>query len=180
MEQKNMEGQNVPDITFKTRVKDESIQGQNPFIWKDVKSEDIFKDKKIVLFSLPGAFTPTCSSFQVPGYDAKFEEFKNLGIDDVYCMSVNDAFVMWNWWEKQEVKNIKYIPDGNGDFTKAMGMLVKKNNLGFGDRSWRYSMLVENGVIVKIFEESGKSDNFDSDPYEVSDPDTMLNFLKNR
>lgn len=173
-----MENKNVPNVTFKTRVRDESVQGENPFKWQDLSSEEVFKGKRVVVFSLPGAFTPTCSSFQVPGYEAKYQEFKDLGIDDVYCMSVNDAFVMWNWWKNQNVKNLKYLPDGNGDFTRAMNMLVKKENLGFGERSWRYSMFVENGIIKKIFEEVGKSDNFDSDPYEVSDPDTILNYLK--
>jgi peroxiredoxin len=175
-----MQGQNIPFTVFKTRVRDESIQGGNPFKWQDLNTDEVFKNKKVVIFSLPGAFTPTCSDFQVPGYEAKYDEFKELGIDEVYCISVNDAFVMWNWWQKQEVKKLKYIPDGNGEFTKAVGMLVKKENLGFGDRSWRYSMLVEDGVITKIFEEEGKSDNFTEDPYIVSDPDTMINFLKTR
>lgn len=173
-----MEGKNVPNVIFKTRVRDESVEGENPFRWQDLSSEEVFKGKRVVIFSLPGAFTPTCSSFQVPGYEAKYQEFRDLGIDEVYCMSVNDAFVMWNWWQKQEAKNLKYIPDGNCEFTRGMGMLVKKENLGFGERSWRYSMLVEDGVIKKIFEEAGKSDNFGADPYEVSDPDTMLNYLK--
>jgi len=173
-----MENKNVPNVIFKTRVRDESVEGPNPYRWEDLSTEDIFKNKKVVLFSLPGAFTPTCSSFQLPGYESKVEEFKSFGIDQVICLSVNDAFVMFNWARSQNVEKVFMLPDGNGDFTREMGMLVKKNNLGFGERSWRYSMLVEDGVIKKIFEEAGKSDNFGSDPYEVSDEETMLEYLK--
>lgn len=168
----------VPNVTFKTRVRDESIGGENPFRWQDVTSDDIFKGKKVVVVALPGAFTPTCSSTHLPGYEAKFAEFKAAGVDDIYCVSVNDAFVMFQWGKNLGVKNVKMLPDGNGDFTRGMNMLVKKNNLGFGDRSWRYSALVEDGEVVKVFAEAGQSDDFGDDPFEVSDADTMLNYLK--
>lgn len=168
----------VPNVTFKTRVRDESIGGDNPYRWQDVTTDEYFKDKKVVVFSLPGAFTPTCSTYQVPSYDEKFNEFKALGVDEVYCISVNDAFVMNKWREQQGVKNLTFIPDGNGEFTRKMGYLVEKNNLGFGQRSWRYSMYVVNGKIQTIFEEPGFDDNVGNDPYEVSDPDTMLQYLK--
>ncbi len=168
----------VPNIVFKTRVRDESIGGQNPFRWQDVTSEEIFKGKKVVIVALPGAFTPTCSSTHLPGYDAKYKEFKDLGVDEVYCLSVNDAFTMFQWSKHLGVNHVRMLPDGNGDFTRMMGMLVKKENLGFGLRSWRYSMLVEDQKIVQIFEEPGKSDNHPEDPFVVSDADTMLNFLK--
>lgn len=141
------EGKKVPQVTFKTRVRDESVAGPNPFRWQDLKTNDIFKGKKVVVFSLPGAFTPTCSSTHAPGYEKKHKEFKALGIDQVVCLSVNDAFVMFQWAKNLGIKNVFMLPDGNGEFTKKMGMLVKKNNLGFGDRSWRYSMYVEDGVI---------------------------------
>jgi peroxiredoxin len=173
-----MENKKVPSVVFKTRVRDESLGGENPFKWHDLSSEDVFTNKKIVLFALPGAFTPTCSSTHLPGYERNFEEFKKLGIDQVICLSVNDAFVMYQWGKHLEVKNVFLLPDGNADFTSAMGMLVKKENLGFGSRSWRYSMYVENGEIKKIFSEPGFSDNFAQDPFEVSDAETMLNFLK--
>jgi peroxiredoxin len=172
------EGNNVPQVTFKTRVRDESVEGENPFRWQDVATDDIFKGKKIVLFSLPGAYTPTCSTTHAPGYEKHYDEMKALGVDEVICLSVNDAFVMYNWKKHLGLEKIFMLPDGNGDFTREMGMLVKKNNLGFGDRSWRYSMFVENGTIKKIFTEDGKSDNFGSDPFLVSDADTMLNYLK--
>ena len=173
-----MEGRKVPDVTFKMRVRDESIGGDNPFKWEDVASDEIFKDKKIIVFSLPGAFTPTCSSTHLPGFERLYDEIKAEGVDEIYCMSVNDAFVMNKWGNDQEIKNVKLLPDGNGEFTRKMGMLVKKNNLGFGDRSWRYSMLVDDGVVKKIFMEPKFSDNCSEDPFEVSDAQTMLDYLK--
>lgn len=176
----NLENKQVPNVTFKTRVRDESIGGDNPFRWEDLTSDQIFKDKKVVLFALPGAFTPTCSSTHLPGYDARYEDFKNLGIDSVICLSVNDAFTMYQWGQKLGVKNVFLLPDGNGEFTRAMGMMVKKENLGFGDRSWRYSMYVENGEIKKVFAEAGMEDNCATDPFEVSDVNTMLNYLQNK
>ena len=168
----------VPDVVFKTRVRDESIGGENPFRWQDVTTKDIFAGKKVIVFSLPGAFTPTCSSTHLPRYEALYDELKALGIDEVYCMSVNDAFVMYQWGLKLGAKNVKLLPDGNGEFNRKMGMLVEKSNLGFGMRSWRYSMLVNNGKVEKLFAEPGYSDNCETDPFEVSDADTMLAYLK--
>ncbi|MFT4748965.1 MAG: peroxiredoxin [Pseudohongiellaceae bacterium] len=168
----------VPQVVFKTRVRDENVEGDNPFNWLDVSSDTIFANRKVVIVALPGAFTPTCSSTHLPGYEAKYEELKSLGVDEVYCVSVNDAFSMYQWSKQLGVKNVKMLPDGNGEFTKEMGMLVKKANLGFGDRSWRYSMLVENGQISKVFAEQGKEDNCETDPFEHSDVDTMLDYLK--
>jgi peroxiredoxin len=168
----------VPEVVFKTRVRDESVEGPNPFRWQDVKSEDIFKGKKVVVFALPGAFTPTCSSTHLPGFESKYDEFKALGVDEVYCLSVNDAFTMFQWGQHMGVKKVKLLPDGSGEFSRLMGMLVRKDNLGFGERSWRYSMLVEDGKITALFSEPGKCDNCPSDPFEVSDADTMLKHLK--
>jgi peroxiredoxin len=170
----------VPKVTFKTRVRDESIGGENPFRWEDVSTNDIFKGKKVVVFALPGAFTPTCSSKHLPGYEAKYDELKKLGVDEVYCLSVNDAFVMYQWAKHMGVKKVKMIPDGSAEFTRKMGMLVHKDNLGFGMRSWRYSMFVDDGKIEALFIEPGFSDDYEEDPFEVSDVDTMLNFLKER
>ncbi len=177
---KNLENTKVPEVTFKTRVRDESVGGENPFRWQDLTSEEIFSGKKVVLFALPGAFTPTCSSTHLPGYEAKYEEFVQLGVDKIVCLAVNDAFTMFQWAKNLNVKNIFMLPDGNGEFTKKMGMLVKKENLGFGDRSWRYSMYVEKGMIQKMFIEPGFSDNCETDPFEVSDAGTMLSYLKNK
>ena len=134
---------NVPNVVFKTRVRDESIGGENPFRWHDITSADIFSGKKVIVVALPGAFTPTCSSTHLPGFEAKYDELKALGVDEIYCLSVNDAFTMFQWSKNLGVTNVKMLPDGNGDFTRGMGMLVKKENLGFGDRSWRYAMLVD-------------------------------------
>jgi thioredoxin-dependent peroxiredoxin len=168
----------VPEVTFKTRVRDESIGGDNPFKWQDVTTKEIFAGKKIVVFSLPGAFTPTCSTTHLPRYEALYADLKAAGVDEIYCLSVNDAFVMYQWGKNIGAKNVKLLPDGNGEFSRKMGMLVEKSNLGFGLRSWRYSMVVTDGKIDKVFSEAGYSDNCETDPFEVSDADTMLAYLK--
>lgn len=170
----------VPVVTFKTRVRNDALGGQNPFEWKDLSSDEIFKGKNVVVFSLPGAFTPTCSTSHLPRYEELYADFKALGVDAVVCVSVNDAFVMFQWGKSQNAKNVFLLPDGNGEFTRKVGMLVDKHNLGFGQRSWRYSMYVENGEIKKTFEEPGFQDDCPTDPFEVSDADTMLNYLKSR
>ena len=157
----NREGKNVPSVIFKTRKNDEFV---------DVSSDELFKDKTVIVFALPGAFTPTCSSTHLPRYNELANVFRQNGVDDIICLSVNDAFVMDAWKENQEAENITLIPDGNGEFSEAMGMLVDKSDLGFGKRSWRYSMLVKNGVIEKQFIEP----DVPGDPFEVSDADTML------
>jgi peroxiredoxin len=173
----------IIDHTFKFRVGDSDEKGGCTFIggeWKDVTSKELFAGKKVVLFSLPGAFTPTCSGQQLPSYDEMYNQFKDKGIDDVYCISVNDAFVMNAWARDLGIKNVKMIPDGDGMFTISMGMLVNKPKQGFGMRSWRYSALINDGVVEKFNEEPGIN-NFssDDDPYEVSDPETMLKSLDN-
>lgn len=169
----------VPKVVFKTRVRDESVEGENPFRWQDRSTDDIFSGKKIVIVALPGAFTPTCSSTHLPGYEEKYQEILDCGIDEIYCVSVNDAFVMFQWGKNLGLKNVKMLPDGNADFTKGVDMLVQKENLGFGSRSWRYSMVVDNKKIVKTFEEEGKMDNCPTDPFTRSDVNTMLEYLKN-
>ncbi len=168
----------VPDVIFKTRVRDESVEGPNPFRWQDRTTKEIFGGKRVVLFALPGAFTPTCSSTHVPGYEKLYDQIRAQGIDEVICLSVNDAFVMFQWGRQQGVQNIFLLPDGSGEFTRKMGMLVNKDNLGFGMRSWRYSMVVNDGKIEKMFSEPGISDNCPDDPFEVSDAETMLAYLK--
>lgn len=172
------EGAQIPDVIFKTRVRDVTIGGENPFRWQDVRSVDLFKGKRVVAFAVPGAFTPVCDSLHLPSYEAHFEEFKELGIDEIYCLAVNDAFVMKRWADSLGIESVKMVPDGNTWFTRGMGLLVKKENVGYGERSWRYSMLVEDCVIKKLFIEPGISDNAPEDPYEVSDADTMLDYLK--
>ena len=160
----NREGQKVPKVTFRTRQNNE---------WKDVTTDDLFAGKTVVVFSLPGAFTPTCSSTHLPGYNELAKVFRENGVDDIICMSVNDAFVMNEWAKSQEVANLTLIPDGNGEFTEGMGMLVDKADLGFGKRSWRYSMLVKDGVIEKMFIEPEEP----GDPFKVSDAETMLSYI---
>lgn len=154
-------GKSVPDVTFKV------FDGIK---WNELSTDDLFSGKKVIVFSLPGAFTPTCSKSHVPGYNELADTFKKHGIDDIICMSVNDTFVMNAWQDDQKANKLTFIPDGNAEFTEKMGMLVDKSDLGFGKRSWRYSMLVNNKIIEKIFIEPDKP----GDPYEVSDADTML------
>ncbi len=173
-----MIGKKVPNVTFRTRVRDESIEGPNPFRWEDKTTDDYFAGKRVVLFSLPGAFTPTCSTYQLPDFEKLYDEFKAEGIDEIYCVSVNDAFVMNAWAKAQGVDKVKVIPDGSGEFTRKMGMLVAKDNLGFGMRSWRYAAVVNDGRIEMWFEEEGFSDNCDTDPYGVSSPQNVLDALK--
>ncbi len=141
-------------------------------------SAELFDGKRVVLFSLPGAFTPTCSAYQLPGFEEKYDDFIGSGIDDIYCLSVNDGFVMNAWAQDQNIEKVKLIPDGNAYFTRSMGMLVSKSNLGFGDRSWRYAMVVDNGIISKLFLEEGMRDNADTDPYQASTPEVVLDYLK--
>ena len=166
---------------------DDKINMQVPFVhfkvrelgdWVETNTDTYFKDKRVIVFSLPGAFTPTCSNQQLPGYEKQASVFKEHGIDEIYCMSVNDSFVMNAWATDQKLENVKMIPDGNGEFTRKMGMLVDKSNLGFGMRSWRYSMYVDNKEIKKVFKEPNFGDNCPIDPFEVSDADTMLEYLK--
>lgn len=170
----------VPSVTFKTRVRDESVEGPNPYRWQDRTSDEIFSGRRVIVFGLPGAFTPTCSSTHLPRFEELHDQFIELGIDEIICLSVNDAFVMFQWGRHQGVKKVTLLPDGSGAFTNGLGMLVKKDNLGFGQRSWRYSMLVEDGEIVELFEEPGKGDDVDGDPFEVSDADHMLETVRNR
>lgn len=160
----NKEGQAVPQASFKTRQNDK---------WVEVTSADLFDGKTVVVFALPGAYTPTCSTTHLPRFNELSNTFKAHGVDDVICISVNDAFVMNEWSKSQEAENVRLIPDGNGEFTEGMGLLVDKSSLGFGKRSWRYSMLVKDGIIEKMFIEPEKK----GDPFEVSDADTMLKYI---
>jgi len=173
-----MIGRKIPDVTFHTRVRDESVGGDNPYRWQDMTTDDYFGNKRVVLFSLPGAFTPTCSTYQLPDFEKLYGDFKALGIDEIYCLSVNDAFVMNAWGKAQGVNNVKLIPDGAGEFTRKMGMLVDKSNIGFGMRSWRYGAVINNKIVEKWFEEEGFSDNCGSDPYGNSSPQNILKALQ--
>ncbi|HET9653528.1 MAG TPA: glutathione peroxidase [Usitatibacter sp.] len=160
----NQEGKRIPEVTFRTRE-----NGQ----WKDVSTRDLFAGRTVVVFALPGAYTPTCSSTHLPRYNELAPVLRRHGVDEIVCLSVNDAFVMAEWQKDQNAPNVRFIPDGNGEFTERMGMLVDKSSLGFGKRSWRYSMLVRDGVIQKQFIEPEK----EGDPFEVSDADTMLAYI---
>jgi glutathione-dependent peroxiredoxin len=160
----NREGQNVPNVVFRARENGE---------WVDIKSDELFAGKTIAVFSLPGAFTPTCSSTHVPGYNQLACTLKENGVDEIVCLSVNDGFIMEEWAKDQNAENVRFIPDGNGEFTDGMGLLVDKSDLGFGKRSWRYSMIVKDGVIDKMFIEPEEP----GDPFKVSDAETMLNHI---
>ena len=173
----------LPNVTFKIREGDIAEDGGCTFEegkWIEKSTDEIFKDKKIIIFSLPGAFTPTCTSQQLPGFEEKYQEFKNLGIDEIYCISVNDSFTMNAWACNEKIKNVKVLPDGSGMFTKGMGMLVKKDNVGFGERSWRYAAIINDNTVEKIFEEPGKIDNCPTDPYGESSPENVLGYIKSK
>jgi len=170
----------VPNVVFRTRVRNDALDGPNPFEWKDLTTDALFGGRNVVLFALPGAFTPTCSSTHLPRYEELYDQFRDLGVDEVVCLSVNDAFVMYQWGQAQGVKNVCLLPDGNGEFSRKMGMLVDKSNLGFGMRSWRYAMYVEDGEIKQVFVEPDYADNCPTDPFEASDADTMLAYLRGR
>jgi peroxiredoxin len=174
-----MQGRKLPDITFKTRVRDPAVGGDNPFRWQDVTTAEVFAGKRVVVFSLPGAFTPTCSNEQCPAFERRYDEFKAAGIDEVVCVTVNDAFVVYQWGRHLGVNKVRLLPDGSGHFTRRMGMLVDKDHLGFGYRSWRYVMVVNDGVVEQWFEEPGINDaGEDDDPYTVTNPEVVLEYLR--
>lgn len=166
----------VPDVTFKTRRETTEAPG---FEWYDLKSQEIFENKRVVIFSLPGAFTPTCSSTHLPGYELAYDDIIAKGIDEIYCISCNDTFVMNAWMNSQDVSKVKPLPDGSGEFTRKMGFLVDKTNIGFGMRSWRYSMIVNDGLVESLFVEPGIEDNAEGDPFVVSGAPTILEYLEN-
>lgn len=166
----------LPNVTFKTRVRDESIEGPNPYRWEDKTTEDYFGAKKAILFGLPGAFTPTCSTYQLPGFEEKFDDFAALGIQEIYCTSVNDAFVMNAWAKDQGIEKVKVIPDGSAMLANGIGAAVAKDNLGFGIRSWRYALVVEDCVVKAVFAEAGQSNDCEDDPYEISTPENVYNY----
>lgn len=174
-----MIGQPVPDVCLKTRVRDDSIGGDNPYRWQDVMTGELFARGRHVVFSLPGAFTPTCSNSQLPGYEQMHREFMDAGVDRIHCISVNDAFVMHQWGRAQGVTHINLLPDGSGAFTRRMGMLINKDHLGFGMRSWRYAMVIDYGVIVQMFVEPGCNDcGEDDDPYGETAPEPVLEWVR--
>lgn len=176
-----MEGRHVPAVVFRTRVRDESLGGDNPFRWQDLPSDEVFAGRRVVVFSLPGAFTPICSNKQCPAFEQLYDALRAAGADEVCCISVNDAFVMYQWSKHLGISRVRLLPDGSGHFTRRMGMLVNKDHLGFGYRSWRYVMVVNDGVIEKLFEEPGINDEgADDDPYSVTDPQIVLRYLQNR
>ena len=161
---RNAEGERIPETTFRTR---------NATGWRDVTTRELFDGRTVVVFALPGAFTPTCSSTHLPRYEELAGEFESAGVDEIICISVNDAFVMNAWGAAQGVRRVRMLPDGNASFTESLGMLVDKRELGFGERSWRYSMLVRDGVIEKMYVEP----DVPGDPFTVSDADTMLRYV---
>ena len=175
------EGFVIPKTTFKVREGDVVLEQGCSFdegVWTEKTTDDYFKGKRVVLFSLPGAFTPTCTSNQLPGFENNYESIKGMNVDEVYCCSVNDAYTMNAWSEKMRIKNVKFIPDGNGYFTKQMGMLISKDHLGFGNRSWRYMAVITDGIVEKWWEEPGiNNDGSDDDPYTETMPEKCLEYL---
>ena len=174
-----MEGRRVPDVVFRTRIRDESLGGDNPFRWLDVRSADLFSGRRVVVFSLPGAFTPTCSNEQCPAFERLYDDMRGAGADEVICISVNDAFVMHQWGKHLGIRNVRLVPDGSGHFTRRLGMLINKDHLGFGYRSWRYMMVVNDGVIERWWQEPGINDEgADNDPYVETLPENAIAYLR--
>ena len=177
-----MENFKIPKVNFKIREGDVVLEDGCSFDegkWIEKTTDDFFKGKRVVLFSLPGAFTPTCTSTQLPGFDDNYDKIKSLGIDEIYCCSVNDTFVMNAWSEILKIKNVKVIPDGSGNFTRYMGMLIGKNHKGFGNRSWRYMAVVNDGVVEKWWQEPGiNNEGLDDDPYVETTPENMIAYLQ--
>ena len=173
----------IIDHTFKFREGDNDEKGGCTFIggsWVDKTTDDLFKNKKIIMFGLPGAFTPTCSSQQLPGFEEHYDTITKFSIDEVYCISVNDSYVMNAWRDHMNIEKVKFIPDGSGNFTRFMGMLIGKNHLGFGNRSWRYMAVINNGQIEKWFQEPGiNNEGIDDDPYFETTPKNMIDYLRN-
>ena len=173
-----IEGFVIPKVTFRTRVYDDA---KMEYTWQDTTTDDYLKGKRVVLFSLPGAFTPTCSTYQLPGFEENYDAIRNQDIDEVYCISVNDAFVMNAWGKDQNIQHVKMIPDGSGNFTRYMGMLIGKNHLGFGMRSWRYMAIIRDGVIEKWWQEPGiNNDGSDDDPYIETTPENCISYLRTK
>ncbi len=173
-----MTPQSVPKATFHMRVRNDALGGPNPFEWQDVTTDTLFAGQRVVLFGVPGAFTPACSESHLPGYEDQFDAFTALGVDRVICVSVNDAFVMRQWALSRNVEKVMMLPDGNGEFTRKMGMLVERTAQGMGLRSWRYSIYAVDGMIKELFVEPGFQDNPAGVPVQVSDAETMLKYLR--
>lgn len=173
-----MTPQTVPDAVFHTRVRNPALGGDNPFEWKALTSDDVFAAKRVVLFALPGAFTPACSESHLPGYESLHDDFRAAGVDTVACLAVNDAFVLHQWARSRSIEKVVMLPDGNAEFTRKMGMLVDRSAQGMGMRSWRYSMLVEDRAITALFAEPGFRDNPPGVPMTVSGAETMLAHLR--
>ena len=168
---KMIEGKKCSGVVLKTRKIGK---------WLDVNTDNLFKGKKVILFSLPGAFTPVCSEKQLPGFEDNYDKLLGLGINEVYCISVNDGFVMNAWADQQNIRKVKVLPDGNADFTRSMGMLVEKKHVGFGQRSWRYCAIINDGVVEKWWQEDGmNNDGSDLDPYELTTPENCIEYLSN-
>jgi thioredoxin-dependent peroxiredoxin len=174
--------QTIPNCVWKTRVPsnpDAPWSERKGWEWKDISTSDYFNGKRVILFSLPGAFTPTCTEQQLPGFEENYDQIRNLGIDEIFCISVNDSFVMNAWAKREEIENVKVIADGNGEFTRMMGMLVDKHHLGFGQRSWRYAMIIDDGNIEYMWVEPGiNNKGEDFDPYGETSPENIIEYLK--
>ena len=168
-----MEGKQIPETIFTMRIPD-------PWRWFPMHSGSIFKGNRVLIFSLPGAFTPTCTTLQLPEYESHHDEIRKLNIDDIYCVSINDWFTMRAWFKKLNINKVSYLPDGNGDFTRHMGMLISKHNCGMGMRSWRYAMVVNNGIVEKMFKEKGMEDNSVEDPYIETTTEKVIDYLERR
>ena len=169
----------LPSVTLHTRERDEGRQ-PNPFRWAPRDSLEIMGRGRVVVFSLPAAFSPTCSDRHLPAVDEAVSAFREAGADAVLAIAVNDAFTLFQWGRHLGVERVTLVPDGNGDFTRAMGMLVSRRHLGYGLRSWRHAFVADEGRVVAWFEEPGIEDDggTDDDPYDATRPERVLGWLR--
>lgn len=167
----------APSAIFHCRVATDQIPG---YRWQEISTQEVFGGRRIALFAVPGAFTPVCTSAHLPGYEEKYFELRSLGIDDVYCISVNDSFAMNAWFKSLGIQHVKPLPDGSGEFTRKLGYLVDRSNHGFGMRSWRYSAILRDGVVEMMWAEPGFADHSEEDPFVVSDVNTMIAYLRDQ
>lgn len=154
-------GDKIPAVTLKTMGEKGPV---------DISTDDIFKGKKVLLFAVPGAFTPGCSITHLPGYVVNADKIKAKGVDTIACMAVNDAFVMDAWGKSQNAEELLMLGDGNGDFTAALGLELDGTGFGLGKRSQRFAMLVEDGTVTHLNVEPGPG-------IDVSSAETMMALL---
>ena len=174
-------GEPIPNTTFFFRKENPNFTGIDKNDWFPEKSQDLLVGKKVIIVGVPGPFTPVCSGFQVPQFEKYYNDFKfEYGIEEIYITAVADFFVMDAWKKSLNLKNLKMLPDGSGDWARLNGMLVNRAEWGYGYRSWRYAMIVDNLIIERMFCEPNPEDMIGNDPYGESAPQNILEWLSRK